>query len=179
MVLEWYRCTAEEAREHAVGVVKETKDFTGRFRAILDFKHRQLSPYRNLVSVLARQAGATNSALSPFSDKTKPIRDDAMGLIELAVEGSELRVSSVLRPRLAQILWLYQMGIIFYWANDASEKQSRTGRLIDLSLEVVVRLLSFSSLPFMNVVNRRVISIVELVEACGERTEELTTDEHR
>ena len=167
LVMAFYERIAFDARHRNIEQMGKSRDFKKRFTAVLEYKHTQLSPYRCLVSVLARQAGQFNHPLSPFSRYTRHLRNDAIGLIEDAVEGSTLKVSKILRPHIAKMLWLYQMGIILFWANDTSRNQTKTKDLISLSLNLIVRLLQFSSLPFMNPVNSSAVKIVRLIESAG------------
>ena len=78
-------------------------------------------------------------------------------MIEECIDGSNLKVSHQLRPHLAKILWLYQMGIIFYWTNDISKNPHKTARLTTLSLQLLVRLLRVSALPVLRSINRSAI----------------------
>ena len=166
--MAFYERIAFDARRRNDELMGKSRDFKKRFTAVLDYKHTQLAPYRCLVSVLARQAGQLNHPLSPFSRDTRHLRDDAIGLIEDAIEGSTLKVSKLLRPHIAKMLWLYQMGIILFWANDSSTNQTKTRDLISLSLNLILRLFRLSSLPFMRPVNSSAVKILRLIESASE-----------
>lgn len=170
LVLHFYAETGAEARAYNQQIIAESRDFKERMTALIQFKLGQMTPFRDLVAVLARHGAEWGHPLSPFSPETKPIRDEAIGLIEEVLDGSNLRVSSALRPHLAKILWLYQMGIILFWVNDPSRDQRRTSDLIALSLGLLHRLIQATALPFMRGINQAAVSIVELVEgaAAGE-----------
>ncbi len=164
LVLAFYEQTGEEALRYNLESIAQSKDFKVRFRAILTYKLQQLAPYRTLVSVLARNAAEIGNPLSPFSPQTKTIREDAMGLIEAAIDGSNLKVAKQLRPVLPKLLWFYQMGIIFFWSQDISAQQQRTEQLMDHSLTMLMRLMRLSDLPLMSGVNRHVIKLIRLIE---------------
>lgn len=164
LVLAFYEQTGEEALRYNLESIAQSKDFKVRFRAILTYKLQQLAPYRTLVSVLARNAAEIGNPLSPFSPQTKTIREDAMGLIEAAIDGSNLKVAKQLRPALPKLLWFYQMGIIFFWSQDISAQQQRTEQLMDHSLTMLMRLMRLSDLPLMSGVNRHVIKLIRLIE---------------
>jgi hypothetical protein len=55
-------------------------------------------------------------------------------MLRKAVEGSDLKVHKELLPHLPRVLWLYLMGIIFFWIHDRSPGQRRTRRVVDTSL---------------------------------------------
>ena len=166
LVLEFYRKTSMEAIEHNQLIVLESEDFKYRYKAMVNFKFEQLLPYRELVHVLAGGAGDMQNPMSPFSAHSSEIRNDAIQMIEDVVEGSTIKVSTVLRPHLSKILWLYMMGIIFFWSNDQSEGQHRSTKLLDLSLELVLRLLQVSNLPLLGGISTKAVQILNLVESC-------------
>jgi AcrR family transcriptional regulator len=164
LVLHFYAQTSAEARDYNKQIIAGSSDFKERMTALLTFKLDQMAPFRELAAVLARQAADWNHPLSPFSAQSAPMRNEAIGLIEEVIAGSNLKASVVLRPHLAKILWLYQMGVILFWVNDASEGQERTRSLIGLSLGLIEKFVRASALPFMRGLNQSVVKIVALVE---------------
>lgn len=168
LVLQFYAETGVEARAHNATIIAASKDFKTRLKALLQFKCTQMQHFRELASVLARQATDWRNPLSPFSAETRPMREEAIGLIEEVLEGSNVKVSAPLRPHLAKMAWLYQMGVILFWMNDQSPDQRRTEELIDFSLALLHRLLQASTLPFMRGINQTAVRIVELVEGLGQ-----------
>jgi AcrR family transcriptional regulator len=164
LVLHFYAQTSAEAREYNQQIIAGSSDFKERMSALLTFKLDQMASFRELAAVLARQAADWNHPLSPFSAQSAPMRNEAIGLIDEVIAGSNLKASAVLRPHLAKILWLYQMGVILFWVNDASESQERTRNLIGLSLGLIEKFIRASALPFMRGLNQSAVKIVELVE---------------
>ncbi len=164
LVLAFYEQTGAEATQYNRERMAQSRDFKVRFRSILTYKLQQLEPYRTLVSVLVRNAAEIGNPLSPFSPHTKAIRDGAIGLIEAAIEGSNIKVAKQLRPVLPKLLWFYQMGLIFLWSQDTSANQQRTEQLMDHSLAMLIRLMRLSDLPLMSGVNRSVIKLIRLIE---------------
>lgn len=168
LVLEFYRRGANEARVENVAIVARSRDFKTRLRALLAFRLVQLGPYRHLVGVLARQGADMASPLSPFSAATKPIRDEAIVLIEDTMEGSNLAVAQALRPHLAKLLWLMQLGVILYWANDRSAGQRRTEELLDRAFDVLMPLLRATTFPLMGPIVRAAVRLIRVAESCLE-----------
>ncbi len=164
LVLAFYAETAIEAQLKNQELLRESKDFKKRFRSIIDFKLSQLQNHRHLVKVIARQAADLENPLSPFSKENKALREQAIAVIEDAIEGSSLKASKTLRPHLAKLLWLYQMAVLFFWANDKSKNESRTTKLIDQTLGLLIRLLQISSLPLMGPVNQAVLKTLRVIE---------------
>lgn len=172
LVLKFYERGGAEARAHAMELFAETKDFRTRLRSVLIQRLEQLSAYRKVVLVLAGHAVNLSSPLSPFSEETRPMREDAIGLMEAMLEGSDLRVSKALRPQLPKLLWLMQLGVVLYWANDRSENQSRTVALIDRSLDGLLILLRASTLPLMTPVIHSFLRLLSIAEQCTAPAEE-------
>ncbi|MCF6286136.1 MAG: TetR family transcriptional regulator [Candidatus Hydrogenedentes bacterium] len=174
LVLCFYAETGAEAQAHNATIVAASKEYKTRMKALLLFKLDQMMPFRELVTVLAQQAADWRAPLSPFSPQSKPMRNEAVGLIEEVLEGSNVKVAKQLRPHLAKMLWLYQMGIILFWVNDRSPQQRHTEELITLSLALLYRLFQASTLPFLSGVNQSAARIVALVEGIAETGQEET-----
>jgi hypothetical protein len=56
------------------------------------------------------------------------------------------------------------MGLILFWMFDESPKQERTRKLIDGSLDLVVRLIQLSSLPLMGPLRKRMLDVLRAVD---------------
>lgn len=164
LVLAFYQRGAEEAHRAGTSALATTKSFKTRVRAILLQRLKQIAPYRQLVSVLSREATNLAGPLSPFSPHTQSIREQEIALFSAALAGSDLRVSKTLRPHVASLLWLMQLGIVLFWSNDTSGKCERTMKLVDLSLELLVPLLRATTLPFMGPMVQSAVRLIEVVE---------------
>jgi AcrR family transcriptional regulator len=147
LVFAFYARTQRAAEERAAATAQGTSRFAERLRDVLGFELEQLAAYRRFVVVLGRDALDPGRPLSPFSPATRAVRDGAIGILRRAVEGSDLKVHRRLAPSLPRLLWLLQMGIIFFWLHDASPGQVRTRRVVDASVALVDRLLPLTALP--------------------------------
>ena len=58
------------------------------------------------------------------------------------------------------LLWLYHMGIVLFWIHDDSSGQIRTRRLIEHTVEIVVRLIQLASLPPMRPLRKTVLRML-------------------
>jgi AcrR family transcriptional regulator len=163
LVFAFYEQTQVDAEERNQATIGATTSFVERVRDVLLFKLAQLAEYRPFVVVLARNAIEPSRPLSPFSAQTKVLRDGAIEIMRRAVEGSDLKVHKKLRPHLPSLLWLYQMGIVFFWIHDESPSQARTRRLVDASLALFTRLLSLSAARLPGV-GKAIDSAVELLD---------------
>ncbi len=160
LVFEYY-LQLEAGSEAEIDRIKETsKGTTERIREAVYSKFLQLRSDRELVRALARVAADPNSPLSPLSPETAEIRERAMKMMATLVEGSELRVGKELKDHLGSILWLYYMLMIFFWAHDRSAKQKRSETLVAITAPLLVKLLSFTSLPMTGRMNKAIADAV-------------------
>ena len=141
---------------------REIPDFEGRVRAVLNSKFAQFQSSRRLLSTLFRSAGDPKHPLSPFSPETRPIREEAIGLFALCLQGAPVKVAEEFRPYLPRLLWFYQMGLILFWIHDPSPGQMRTRFLMDKSLKLLIQLLSLSRFPFLGSLRRGVVSLIKI-----------------
>lgn len=161
IVLAFYEQAQVEMLPQLEAALAASRDLRERIRGLIAVKLRYFGPSRRLLGALS---GHTNPAspLSPFSERTRAIREQDMSWFAKAVDGSRTKVPEDLRGYLPRLLWMYQMGIILFWINDRSAGQKKTQALLDKSLDVVVRLIKLASLPLTKPIRRTVIELVDL-----------------
>ena len=164
LVMAFYVRTADEARALWPEVIGESRDVKKRIRAVLDLKFEQFAKHRRLLVALVRIGIDPSHPLSPFGKETAPMRNESIDSFRMAIEGSSTRVPKELRDDLPRLLWLYQMGLILFWMFDESPRQQKTKQLIDDSLDLVVRLISLSSLPLMGPLRKRMLDVLRAVD---------------
>jgi AcrR family transcriptional regulator len=163
IVFHFYENTQIEAEMMNSQFFQKETDFKKRVKHVLTTKIEQFNPYSNFLHVLAQTASNPKSKLSPFSPETEPIRREAIQIFKNALEGSNYKPPEDIRIALPSILWLYQMGILYFWIWDKSSQKSRTLDLIDFSFDLVFRLLRISRLPFMKPIRRSILKIYSFV----------------
>ncbi len=161
IVLAFYWKTHLEADERVQRTLPEIRDLRGRIHALIDLKLSQFEPYRGFLGALFRSAGDPASPLSPFSDETRDIREQSIDMFRKAVEGSDVKVPEDLGRRLPYLFWLYQMGIVLFWIYDRSPRQARTKRLLDGTLDLIVRLVKLARLPVLAPLRRAGLRLLE------------------
>jgi AcrR family transcriptional regulator len=164
LVLAFYLRTEEESAETFAKIIASTKDLRKRVRGIIDAKFEQFAEHRALLAALLTTGVNPKNPLSPFSRETKEVRDDHIAWYARALDGSDLKVPRELAPHLPRLLWLYEMGLIYYWIIDDSPKQRRTRRLVEATLDLVVQLLRAASLPFMGPLRKRALKVLRAVD---------------
>ena len=160
LVMAFYVRTAEEARAELPERIAASSDLRKRIRAIIDYKMAQFVPNRRLMIALLRSGIDPRDPLSPFGAETKELRDEHVDYFRVAIEGSTTKVPKDIAPHVPLLLWMYQMGIVWFWLGDDSAEQARTKRLLDGTLDLVVQLIKLSSLPLIGPIRRRVAQLL-------------------
>lgn len=163
IVLAFYEEMQEKGHEAILEAIASHKKLRERVRVVLDNRFTLLEPNLKFLGALFKHSPDPDDALSPFSKETESIREKAVELFRVAIEGSDTNVSADLMQHLPRLLWLYQLGLILFWIYDRSPEKKRTEVLVDKSLALVVNLVRISGLPLMRPVRRRVVELVELM----------------
>jgi AcrR family transcriptional regulator len=159
LVLAYYQSALNEIQDFVNQPdFKQIRGFKGRLETLLDFKFRQLKPFRAFLGVLSNP----DSEVSPFSDETQEIRDANIALFDQLIEGSDMSVPSDVRVQLPRLLWYYQMSLILFWLHDRSRGQTRTKELQTRSLDLLMNLIRIGKLPFMKSLRKSVLDLVNI-----------------
>ena len=59
------------------------------------------------------------------------------------------------------MLWLYQMGILYFWIFDRSPGRLRTLEVIDETTDLIVRLISLANLPVLRGSRKRILGLIK------------------
>ena len=138
-------------------------DFTlrGRLLGVMEAKLRTIEPYHRFSAVLFRTAADPESPLNPFSAESLPARLEATELFAQVVRGArDRKLPRDLEAELPDLLWTYHMGIILFWIHDRSPGRARTWRLMERTVDLVVRLVGLSTLPLMGPVRTSVLGLI-------------------
>jgi AcrR family transcriptional regulator len=161
IVLAFYREMQETSNEPVLAGLTGHKKLKDRIRSVIDQRLKLLEPNRKFCAALFRHAPDSADPLSPFSEESRVIREAAIEHLRTAIEGSDVKVTADLQPRLPYLLWLYQMALIMFWLYDRSPNQERTQKLMDKSLTLLVNLLRVSTLPLMKPLRKTVLELLE------------------
>ncbi len=164
LIFDFYLQTQDDHYQESIKVFAETKDAQERIRKVIEIKIEQFIPYRGMLSALFRIAGDPNHRLSPFSEESKKIREEAVDIFRLALEGSNLKIKGEVRTFLPYLFWLYQMGIILFWIHDRSEGQKQTHVLLKHSLKIIFQLIRLSRLPGLKKLRQNILQMLNQVQ---------------
>ena len=160
LVMAFYLRTDEEARDAFAEAVSSTKDLRKRLRGIIDAKFAQFAEHRTLLRALLKAGVDPREPLSPFGRETERVRNESIAWFARALEGADVKIPKDLAPHLPRLLWIYHMGLIYYWVIDESPGQRKTRRLLDSTVDLIVQLLRVASLPLMGPVRRKAVAVL-------------------
>jgi len=63
-----------------------------------------------------------------------------------------------------EVLWMFQMGVIYFWISDDSRGQQRTTRLLELGSKTVATLLKIAGLPLTRPLRKVAVELIEIVK---------------
>lgn len=164
LVMAFYLRTDEEAGEVFAKIIASSKDLKKRMRGMIDAKFAQFSEHRGLLAALLKAGVDPRQPLSPFGQETKEVRDATIAWYARALEGSDVSVPKDVAADLPRLLWMYHLGLIYFWVIDESPGQRRTQRLLDATLDLVIQLLKISSLPLMGPLRKRMLKVLRALD---------------
>ena len=165
LVLAFYEQAAAEIGPLARQAAEPARGLAAKLREVMLVKLDYFGENRDVLRALLRTGADPKHPLSPFSEQTKMMRDADVELFGELVKTSGVRVPKDLAPYVPESLWMYQMGIIYFWLTDDSEGHTRTRKLVDLSARVVAGLLELASLPLTKTLRKPVVELLQVVIA--------------
>jgi len=165
IVMHFYEHNQSALTENARQIFAEIPQLEGRLKALFKMQFEYFSAQRSIFGVLARITGDPNHPLSPFSKETVVIREHAITIFKEAIDGPKIKVADDLKQHLPYLLWLYHMGLIYFWIHDSSKDQMRTQKLMEGSLAIIIRLIKLSHFPFISSVKKLALDLLNEVHA--------------
>ncbi|HEX6084226.1 MAG TPA: TetR family transcriptional regulator [Thermoanaerobaculia bacterium] len=164
LVLAFYVRTDQEARPLFAEALAKSKKLDKRMRGLIEAKFTQFAEHRALLTALLKAGVDPRDPLSPFGDETRPVREENIHWYARALEGSDVKLPADIAADVPRLLWLYHMGIIYFWITDDSPGQARTRRILDATLDLVVQLLKAASLPFLGPLRKKAVKVLRAFE---------------
>jgi AcrR family transcriptional regulator len=164
IVMDYYRRSCAEMQPQIEAALKDVSGLDKRLRELIRVKLAYFAPNRGVLRALLRNGADPKHPLSPFSPQTKEIREIDIAWFHHILVDCGIRIPRDLKPHLPDVLWFFQMGVIFFWVIDESPGQSRTSRLLDLAAKSVASLVRVSALPLMRPVRKAALELIEVVK---------------
>jgi len=161
LIQAFYHRTHEEHLAASVPALEKEHTLKARLLTLMRLKIETIEPYHEFAGVLFKTAANPESPLNPFSDETDPVRKESIELFAKAIDDTKTRIPKDLRAELPYLLWVYHMGIVLFWIHDKSPKHRRTYRLIDHTVDLLDKLISLASNPFMRPLRKQALRLVD------------------
>jgi AcrR family transcriptional regulator len=172
LIQAFYHRTYELHLAVSVPALEKEKTLKARLLTVMRLKIETLEPYHEFAGALFKTAANPESPLNPFSDESDPVRRETIELFAKVLDDSKTRIPKDLRTELPYLLWVYHMGIVLFWIHDKSPKHRRTYRLIDHTVDLLDKLISLASNPFMRPLRKQALRLVdELREGISNESE--------
>jgi len=163
LVLEFYRHT-HQLHLAAIGpLLARERDLASRLRGSIRAVVVTCEPFHDFAGAIFSTVANPVSPLNPFGKESKALRDEVIELYAEVVKGSDARLPDDIVAELPTLLWLYQMGILYFWIFDKSPGRLRTLDVIDQTTELMVRLLGLANLPVLRGSRKKILGLVRSV----------------
>jgi len=163
LVLEFYRHTHELHRGVIAQLLSRERDLGARLLGAIRAIVVTLEPYHAVAGSIFSTVANPTSPVNPFGSTAKSLRDEVIAMYAEVVRGSDARIPADVAAELPLLLWLYQMGILYFWIFDRSPGRLRTLEVIDQTTDLIVRLISLANLPVLRGSRRRVLALVRSI----------------
>ncbi len=164
IVLDFYRRSCAEMQAKIEMALENQAGLEGRLRELIRIKLTHFEPNRGVLRALLRNGADPKHPLSPFSPQTQEIREIDMAWFRRILVDCGMRIPRDLEPHLPGVLWLFQMGVIFFWVIDESPDQTRSLRLLEVASKSVAALIRISGLPLMRPLRKTALELIEIVQ---------------
>jgi AcrR family transcriptional regulator len=162
IVMEFYQRSCDEMQERIRQALESSRSLEQSLRNLIHVKLTVFGQSRDVLRALLRNGADPRHPLSPFSSKTRGIREIDIAWFDRAIRQSGVRVPRDLSPRLPGVLWFFQMGVILFWVTDDSPQQCRTEKLLPIACKVVASLIRLSSLPLTRTLRKPILELIEI-----------------
>lgn len=147
IVAAFYQRSLAAHLERAHALVEPGAPVADNLRRVVESRFAELADDRSMLRVLRRYALETDHLASPFHRSHRAIRGASVDLFEAILARSQDPVPPPLRREVAQILWLFHLGILGYWISDESPQQRRTHDLLAATASALAPLIRLLSTP--------------------------------
>jgi AcrR family transcriptional regulator len=160
LIQAYYERMHEIHLDSCAELLEKERTLKGRLLGVMGQILENMTPYHQFAGILFKTAADPQSPLNPFSAESEPTRRANIELFAEVVRGAKAKIPPDLAAELPTLLWLYHMGVVLFWIHDDSSGQSRTRKLMEHTVEIVVRLIQLASLPPMSPLRKSVLKML-------------------
>jgi len=160
LVLEFYRQCHERHQAASAPILARERDLGARLRGVIRAVVMTCEPFHDVSASIFSTVADPASPLNAFGAESKTLREEVIELYRQMVDGSDARIPADVAAELPRLLWLYQMGVLYFWMLDSSPGRLRTLEVVDETCDLVVRLVSLANLPPLRRSRQRLLTLV-------------------
>ncbi len=160
LVLEFYRHVHGLHQRASAPVLARERELGARLRGVIRAVVMTCEPFHDVSASIFSTVADPGSPLNAFGRLAQPLRGEVVELYAEVVRGSDARLPPDLAAELPRLLWLYQMGVLYFWMLDDSPGRLRTLQVVDETTDLIVRLLSLANLPPLRKSRQRLLALV-------------------
>lgn len=159
LVLLFYERLNQEVEERFRKQYLDSGHVSTQVDTFLKIKLEMLAPYRELVTVILKEAVDPESKLSPLSNATTSVRSSVLRLFEeMIVLNKGLQNPDIQQE--AKTLWLVHLLIMVYWLHDKSIDYNATNKVLDLLKRGIEWISTMRMIPGFNAITKQIFSIL-------------------
>jgi len=160
LVLEFYRHVHDRHQAASAPILARERDLAARLRGVIRAAVMTCEPFHDVSASIFSTVADPASPLNAFGAEAMPLRDEVIALYARVIQGSDARLPADLAAELPRLLWLYQMGVLYFWMLDTSAGRLRTLEVVDETTDLIVRLISLANLPPLRRSRDRLLALV-------------------
>ena len=160
LVQAFYERLHQQQLAAAQPILERERKLKSRLLGVLRNFLEIVEPYHRFSGNLFKTAADPESPLNPFSRESEAVRSESVQLFEDVVNGSDVRIAPDLRRELPYLLWLFHLGIVVFWIHDYSPGRKRTQKLMEQSVDLIVRLIRVAGSPWMRSLRKKILGLI-------------------
>jgi len=160
LIQAFYERTHMEHLEASREILARERGLRERLLGVMRAKLDTIMPYHRFSGVLFKTAADPASPLNPFSEESRPTREQSTALFAEVVAGADTRLTPDLAAALPNLLWVYHMGIILFWIHDSSPGCARSYLLMERTVKLILRLVSLFQFPLLRPFLKELLGLV-------------------
>ena len=163
LVLDFYRHVHARHLAACAPVLARERELGARLRGVIRAVVMTCEPFHDVSASIFSTVADPASPLNAFGADAGALRDEVIALYGEVVEGSDARIPADVAAELPRLLWLYQMGVLYFWMLDSSPARLRTLEVVDETSDLIARLLSLANLPPLRRSRQRLLALVRTI----------------
>lgn len=148
IVFAFYELMFRQQMEAAAADWPSKTSFGQRLEAFLTAYLQAIEPFHQLAGEVVTIAVHPRSALNPFSESSRDLRDRSIAIMHSLLGPAEVQ-RHPLSNALPYLLWLSHLGVTLYWIYDQSPDRKKTRQFVRKASPLIAQLVRVSRLKVL------------------------------